>query len=150
MMIIWCMNSEIWSTTDRIFGNFELFFALLPPDNPKNQNFEKMKKLPRDIIILYMCTINENLTMYGIWDMEHDRYIFFSFWAIFCPFTPLTTQKVKILKKNLEISFYTSVPKNMIICYTVSEIWCMMNGIIFHFGPFFLPFYHPNSPKIQN
>ena len=25
----------------------------------------------------------------------------FSFWAIFCPFTPLTAQKIKIFKKVL-------------------------------------------------
>ena len=28
--IIWCMVSEIWSVTDRIFCYFGLFFALLP------------------------------------------------------------------------------------------------------------------------
>ena len=32
--------------------------------------------------------------------MAHDRCNFyFSFWAIFCPFTPLTAQKIKIKKK---------------------------------------------------
>ena len=32
--------------------------------------------------------------------MTHDRCkCYFSFWAIFCPFTPLTVQKIKILKK---------------------------------------------------
>ena len=31
-----------------------------PLNNPKNQNFEKMKKDPRDIIILHKCTMNEN------------------------------------------------------------------------------------------
>ena len=45
------MDMEIWSATDRIFCHFGLFFALLPPNNLKNQNFEKMKKMPRDIII---------------------------------------------------------------------------------------------------
>ena len=28
----------------------------LPPNNPENQNFEKMKKTPGDIIILHKCT----------------------------------------------------------------------------------------------
>ena len=37
----------------QIFCHFGPFFALLPPNNPKNQNFEKMKKLPQDIIILH-------------------------------------------------------------------------------------------------
>ena len=33
--------------------------------DPENQNFEKMKKTPEDIIILDMCTINDSHMMYG-------------------------------------------------------------------------------------
>ena len=40
-------------------------FALLPSNNPKNQNFEKKKKTPSDIIILHMCTINDSHMMYA-------------------------------------------------------------------------------------
>ena len=86
------------SMTDRFFCHFGLFFALLPPNNPKNQNFETMKKTPGDIIILHSCTINDNHMMYGPWDIEHDEQNFLSFWSIFYCFTPLTTQKIKILK----------------------------------------------------
>ena len=48
----WCMVTEIWSVTNRIFCHFG---QLLPfyPKNPKNQNFEKMKKRPGDMIILH-------------------------------------------------------------------------------------------------
>ena len=91
-----------------------IFCHFTPPNNPENQNSEKMKKVPVDITILHRCTINENHMMHVSWDMEHDRHIFFSFWTIFCPFNPLTTQKIKILnkrKKCLQISlFHTSVP----------------------------------------
>ena len=68
------------------------------------------------------------------------------------------------MKKILEISsFYTSVPKIMIICYTVPEIWHVTHVIfIFHSGLFFtllphkiypftpqnLPFY-PTAHKIK-
>ena len=155
MTIIWCMVPEIWSVTDRIFCHFGPFFALLapsplPPDNSKNPNFEKMKKLLGDIIIFHMCTINDNDMMHGSWDMEHDGQNFLSFGLSFLPFYPtnnpknqhfekikrasgdiiilaLTAQKIKILqkwKKHLEISsFYNSLPKIMIICFTVPEIW---------------------------
>ena len=82
-----------------------------------------------------------------------DRF-FLSSWGIFCPFTPLTAQKKKILKKwksCLEISFYTSEPKKswMIIGYTVPEIRCVTDVIIFHFGLFFalIP---SNSLKNEN
>ena len=44
---------EIWHVTDKIvIFHFGLFFTLLPPNSPKNQNFEKMKKMPGDITIL--------------------------------------------------------------------------------------------------
>ena len=33
------------------YFSFGLFFALYPPNSPKSQNFEKMKKTPGDIII---------------------------------------------------------------------------------------------------
>ena len=106
----------------------------------KNINiFKKMKNTPEDIIILQQCTKNHDHMLYSSWDMVCDRYNYFSFWAMFCPFTPVTAQKIKIKKKwkkHLEISsFYTSVPKIMIICYTVPEIWHKTDVIvIYHFG----------------
>ena len=122
-------------------------------NNPKNQHFEKMKKTPRDII-LHKFTINDNHIIYDSWDISQNRQIFLSSWAIFCPFTPLTAQRMKILKKwkkHLEISFYTSVPKIMIIDYTVPEIRSVTDVIIFHFGQFFalLPPKQPKKPKFQ-
>ena len=58
--------------------------------------------------------------------------------ATLFPFTPLTAEKMKISKpsqKGMEISFYTSVPQ--IICYTVPEIWHLLDVIvIFRFGQF--------------
>ena len=50
---------------DRIFSHFGTFLPFYPPNNPENQNFENMKKTPRNIIILHKCTINYNHTMYG-------------------------------------------------------------------------------------
>ena len=40
------------------------FLPFQPPDNPKNQNFEKMKKMLGDII-LQMFTTSDNHMMYG-------------------------------------------------------------------------------------
>ena len=85
-------------------------------------------------------------------DMERDGHKFLSFWTIFCRITPLTTQKIKILKKNfkkrLKIALlYKSVTKIMIICHTVPEIWRVADVIfIFHDGLFFCPF-TPLKPK---
>ena len=137
------MVPEIWSVAGRIFCHFGLFFALLPPKNLKSQNFEKMKKTPRDIIILHECTKHQDHMLYCSWYMVHDGCnCYFSFWTFFCIFTTITAPKIKISKKwkkVLEMSwFYTSVPKIVIIWYVVSEIWCMTNVIvIFHFELFF-------------
>ena len=92
------MVPEIWSATDRIFCHFGPFFALLPPNNLKNQNFEKLTKAPKHIIILHKCAINDNHMMYGSGDIMRDGQNFLSFWIFFCPFTPVTTRKIKILK----------------------------------------------------
>ena len=58
------MVPEIWSATERTVCHFGPFLSFYPPNNLKNQNFEKMKKIPRDIIILHTCTINDNYMMY--------------------------------------------------------------------------------------
>ena len=133
----------IWHVIYVIFiFDFGLFFTLLPPYCPENKNIKKIKKIPGDIIILHKCTKNHDHRLYCSWDMAHDRYnCYFSFWAIFFPFTPLTVQKLKNSKKwkkTLEISsFNTVVPKIMIICFTVPEIWHVTDVTIFNFGLFF-------------
>ena len=80
--------------------------------------------------------------MYGSWNIEHNRRNFLTFCTIFCPFTSLTTSKIKVLKKSkrhLEISsFSKSVTKIKIICYTVPEIWHVTDVIFtFYFGLLF-------------
>ena len=83
--------------------------------------------------------------------------------VIFSPFTSPNSLKnedfktMKISKKwkknHLEISsFYASVPKIMITCYTVPKIWCVTDVIvIFLFGLFFaiLPAWQPKQSKFQ-
>ena len=99
MTIIWWMVPEKLTAMDRIFCHFGQFFPFYPLNDLKNPNLEKMKQLPGDIIILHMCSINDNHMMYRSRDMEHDRQNFLWFWTNFCHFTPLTTWKFKILKK---------------------------------------------------
>ena len=77
-----------------ILGHILLFH---PTHIPKNQNFEKMKKMPGYIIILDKCTMNEN---HDVWFLGYGvEQNFLSLWTSFCPFTPLTTRTIKILKK---------------------------------------------------
>ena len=143
--IIWCTVLEIRSETDKSFCHFGPFFSLLPPPlmilNIKI--LKKMRKMPGDIILLYIHMYHKWRSYdNGSWNIRCERQKFSTFWATFS----LTAQKIKIWKKwkkRLEISsFYNSVPRIMIMCYTVPEIWCEADVIIFHFGPFFA-FLHP-------
>ena len=155
MMYVWFLRYVARQT--QLFLILDHFLTFYPPNNPENQNFEKIKKVPRDIIISQYqissshSTINDNKMMYDSWDMKRNRQVFLSFWTIFCSFTPPTTQKIKILKKmkkHLKISsFYTSVPKIIIICYTVPEIWRVTDVIVFFILGYFLPFHLLNSLK---
>ena len=81
--------------------------------------------MPGDIIILHLCTTNDNHMMYGFRHTKHDRHNFLSFWSMFCPFTPLI-QKIKILKNDKSARVYyhftLEYQKFMIMCYIVPEI----------------------------
>ena len=66
----------------------------------------------------------------------------------------LTAQKIKIKKKTEKNTwtlhyFTTSVPKIMIICYTVPEIWHVMDAMLLFVLGYFLLFYYCNRPKIS-
>ena len=62
------MVPEIWSARDIIFCHFGPVFALLPPNNPENQNFEKNKKKTPGDILSPKCAINGNHMMYQSYD----------------------------------------------------------------------------------
>ena len=63
-------NHTMYGSRDMEHNQHNLSFwtivcPFLPSNNPENQNFGKMKKTPGDIIILHMCTINDNYMMYS-------------------------------------------------------------------------------------
>ena len=118
------------------FLSFWTIFCTFTHSWPKKSKFCKNEKKYRDIIILHMCTINDNHTMYGSWNMEQDGHNFFSFWTIFCPFTLLTTSKIKI--ENVK-----KMPGDIIIwhIYAINDNHMMYgswdtehNRIFCHFG----------------
>ena len=69
-----------------------------------------------------MCTKNYDQMMYCSWDLVRDRYNYFSFWAIFCPFIPLTAQKIK--NKNLKKKKKT--PGDIIILHICTKNYDQM------------------------
>ena len=106
----------------------------------------KTKKNMWRFIILHICTINDNHMLYGSWEMECDTHNFLSFWTVFCPVTPLRTQKIKILKsekrkkekKNWRFYHLTHVYHKWESC----NVWFLRYGArrtdyFCHFGSFF-------------
>ena len=79
------------------------------------------KKPPGDIILLHMCTINEDPMMYGshvFRNFDHFQKLCEKFQKKFSPLTPLTTWKFKILikwKKYMEILLFQSCVSQMTI-----------------------------------
>ena len=122
-----------------------------PLATQKIKIFKNWKKTPRDIIILHKCTENHDHILYCSLDMTCNELFFIL--AYFLPFylpNSLKNHNLEKVKKTLEISsFYNSVPKIMIICYTVPEIWCVTDVIIFHFGSFFALFIPLTAQKIK-
>ena len=56
------MLPEIWSVTDIIFV---IFGPFTPQLNTKIKIWKKCNKMPQDIILLHMCTMNEDPVMYS-------------------------------------------------------------------------------------
>ena len=103
--IIWCRLPEIWSETAIIFWHFGPFFLFYANDWPPKLKFGKnVKKVSGDIILLHMCTINEDHMMYSSWDIRHDGQ---SFWH-FGPFDPPSNPK------NLNFEKLKNIPGDII------------------------------------
>ena len=104
-IIILCMstiNTNSWDmecVSQFFFSFWAIFCPFTPPHSLKNENFKKMEKMLGDKILL-KCTKTHDHKLYCSWDMACDGCnCCFLFWAIFCPFTHLTLQKMKISKK---------------------------------------------------
>ena len=100
--------------------HFRPFSAILPLWQPKKPKFWKTEK---NTWRYHHFTHHDNM-LYCSLDMVRIRYnCYFSLWAIFCPFTPLTARKIKILKK------WKKTPGDIIIlplCTTNDNISCMI------------------------
>ena len=101
---IWFLKYKAQQT--EIFVILGHFLPFYPTKNPKNQNFEKMKKT-LEILSFYISVPKIMIICYIVPDMSCDRCNWdFSFWGIFCPFISLTAQKIKISKKWKNIQRY--------------------------------------------
>ena len=154
--IMWCMLPKTWSATHIIFCQFASFFCPFTPLlTPKITIWKIHKKTPEDIVLLHMCTINEDHMMYGSLDLKRDGQSFLQFWTFFFPLT----WKTKTNLKNQNFDKMKKKPGDILIlrlCNTNDDhimygSWDMkhhrQNFLLF--WPF-LPFYPTNNPKNQN
>ena len=111
-----------------ILGYFLLFY---PPNNLENQNFEKTKITPGDIIILHMNILNGN-HMFDSWDMEHNRQNFFLILDQFLPFYPPFLPPNNPENQNFEKMKKTCVPYKCAINGTGNELLLHTSQIVIH------------------
>ena len=132
-MIIWGTVPETWSETE--------FFVLLSNYWPRKLKFGKKCKKYLGIFWFYICVPQMTIIWCMLSEIWSTTDIIFVILGYFCPFTPLTTQKRKILKKwkkRMEMSFYKCAPWMTTIWCMIPEIWSTHNENNFsHFGPFF-------------
>ena len=118
----------------------------------KNNNFNidnvqfKKQNQGKHLEILFYTYVPKILMIWStvpeIWNVTNWKQ---QFWIIFCLFTPLKCQKIRILKKWKkwpEISFYTCLLKILIIRCTVAEIRSETDRIL-SFWASFCPYSPP-------
>ena len=137
------LRYRVWQTE---IGNYGSLFNL------KNQNFQRMKKIAGDIILLHR---------YSYWDTEWDRYMFLITLGHFFPFYRKSklsknenqnfSQKIKTWQKMTKASaeiiiLHMCTKYHDHIMYASWDMECDRHNC--HFEPFF-PFFAPLMPKIK-
>ena len=134
--IILCICTQI---------HYHMIYIILCNFEPENQNFEKMKKQPRDFIILHLFAKNLDDIINSSWYMECDRL--YPVAPLPSPLPhPLKTQKSKFLKKMKKIA-------EDIIIHMRTQVQLQRHGVrqtkIFCFWAIFCPFTLLTTPKIK-
>ena len=144
---------DIKCKVQRFLSFWAIVFALWPSSNPKNQNFEKIKKCMK-ILLFYTC-VPQMTIMIDVWFLIYQarQTEVFVILDYFLPFYSLTMQKIKSLRKwekLLEILSFTQVYRK----WQSYDIWFLryqlqQTDFFCHLWPFF-SFYALNSPKDEN
>ena len=84
--MIWCILLEVWN----FFSFLNIFCPFAPhppPNNPQNRNFEKMKRLPEDIIILHISTPSPAMIcmLPEIWSVTDRNFCHFGLFLALLP-----------------------------------------------------------------
>ena len=115
----------------QIFLSFwDIFCSFTPSHSPHltikkiEKNKKKRKKSPIDIILLHVCTINEDYMMHGSWDKRCNRQEIFGRFFALLPL-PLTIQNMKILKKWIYYHFTHVFQK-----WRSYDVWFLRYGVL--------------------
>ena len=107
----------------------DYFFALLPPQQPWKSKFWKNEK--NTCRYYHFTLVCHKWQLHDVWFLRYgaQKTEFFPFLDIFCPITTITTQKVKVLKKQKKR------PRDIIILHrcTINENH-MMNEWFLRYG----------------
>ena len=156
-MYLWFLRYRAWQT--EFFCHSGPFSPLSPPSPPPilwSQKIKIKKKWKKNTWRYYHFaneyhkwqSYDEWFLRYG---MQWTEYLVI--WTVFCPFSHLTTQKIKIFKKwenHLEIlSFYRCVPKMTIIWCTFPKIRKRDRQNFLSFWVIFCPFTPLTTQKIK-
>ena len=71
-------NHDVWFLRYRGVANWNWEFGVIfcpfyHPNNLEKSKSWRNEKTIRDVVLLHMCTINEDHTVYGSWDIRHGR-----------------------------------------------------------------------------
>ena len=151
---VWFLKYGAWQTY--FFVILDHFLHFYPLTTQKIKILIKMIKLPGDMIIFHMCTINDIHMMYGFWDMKCDEQNFLSFWTIFFPFYPPNNPK----NPNFEELKKKKTPGDIIILQKCTKnhdqmLHCSFDmannkyNYYFSFWAIFCPFNSLTAQKIK-
>ena len=135
---------------DRIFSGVGLFFALLPPNNPENQNFEKINTWRYyDFTHVY-----HKWQSYDIWFLSMESYgknfVILDRFLLFYPNNNSQNQnflKMKEISRDIIILHMCTIND----MYKMHGSWDMERNKqnFLSLWTIFLPFYPPNARKIK-
>ena len=130
------------------FVNWGQFCPFTPVKPKKIKILKKWKKHLKCHLLTYVY--KKSWLYSASWGMESDRHNFLSFWAIFCPFTPLLMPKIKLWKKCKQTGYIILLHINEDhMMYGYWNIRHDRQSFVVILGHF-LTFEPPNNTKTQN
>ena len=89
-----------WFHRHNFLSSQAIFCFFVPLLTPQIKIWKKCKKTTEHVILLHMCTINQDHMVYGSWDMKFNRQKFFVTLGNFLPFYPRNTLKNENIKNE--------------------------------------------------